>query len=162
LRADGTENTRTSQNPAVGGNLVGHSTVRKNMEKFEHLAEAVRAELNLEYDAKSIKFIEEFIERQKTNLTIEDKKGLINSLGSFIGQTVIKNYGGQWQVDDSTQTECVAFDEQNKVFPFAKTTKQFENGLEDSVYSFFTMIPIVFKLNTLTSKKKTPKKWWKF
>jgi len=50
---------------------------------------------------------------------------------------------------------AVAFDGKNRVYPFAKVSKQFENGLEDSVYSFYTVIPI-FKLE----KKKKP--WWKF
>jgi hypothetical protein len=41
---------------------------------------------------------------------------------------------------------CVRFDEKNAVFPFAKVAKQLENGSVDSVLSFFTIIPIVFRL----------------
>lgn len=141
------------------------------MKELENLAETVKNQLNLDYDAKSIRFIEEFIERQRNNFDTEQRKGLVNSIGSFVGQCIIKNYGGQWQVDQDTQTVCVAFDDKNKIFPFAKTTKQFENGLEDSLYSFYTIIPTVFKINSLTtpegksesqSIKSTSKKWWKF
>jgi hypothetical protein len=128
------------------------------MKELEDLAEKVKSELNLDYDAKSVKFIEEFIERQRNN---------------FVGQCVIKNYGGNWQVDQDTQSVCVALDDNNKIFPFAKTTKQFENGLEDSVYSFYTIIPTVFqpgpppkskesdKLQS-TNRARESKKWWKF
>lgn len=143
------------------------------MKELEDLAEKVKSQLNLDYDAKSIKFIEEFIERQRNNFDTEQRKGLVNSIGSFVGECVIKNYGGHWQVDQETQTPCVAFNNKNKIFPFAKTSKQFENGLEDSVYSFYTIIPNVFKISRLTqptqnshSQSTSPtmqvRKWWKF
>jgi hypothetical protein len=51
---------------------------------------------------------------------------------------------------------AIVFDDNNKSYPFAKVSKQFENGLEDSVYSFYSIIPTIFKLD----KKKKP--WWKF
>ena len=143
------------------------------MKELEDLAEQVKSQLNLDYDTKSVKFVEEFIERQRNNFDSEQRKGLVNSIGSFVGQCVIKNYGGHWQVDQDTQAVCVALDDKNKIFPFAKTAKQFENGLEDSVYSFYTIIPTVFKISPLTKSKesnksqstnrpKDSKKWWKF
>jgi hypothetical protein len=126
------------------------------MQQLTDLAEVVRTNLNLKYDDASIKFVEGFIERNKATLPEEDWNGLINSCGAFIGQTIIENYGGKWE-KEADGTLAVAFNDANKVYPFAKVRKQFDNGLEDSVYSMFTMIPIVFKME---SKKK--KKWWKF
>ena len=126
------------------------------MKELENLAESVKKPLNLKYDADSVKFIEGFIERNKGNFEKEESKGLINSLGSFLGQCIIENYGGQWQLDNETGSVAVAFDDKNKAYPFAKVSKQFENGLEDSVYSFYNVIPSVFKIE----KKKKP--WWKF
>jgi hypothetical protein len=129
---------------------------RHTMTKLENLAETVRQQLNLEYNGDSVKFIEGFIERNKSNLSKEEINGLINSLGSFLGQCIIKNYGGHWQADEDNGTVAVVFDDNNKAYPFAKVSKQFENGLEDSVYSFYSLIPTVFRLD----KKKKP--WWKF
>ena len=126
------------------------------MKELEDLAESVRTQLNLKYNADSVKFIEEFIERNKSSLDEKESKGLIYSLGSFLGQCIIKNYGGQWQVDKETGLVAVAFDDNNKAYPFAKVSKQFDNGSEDSIYSFYSIIPTVFKLD----KKKKP--WWKF
>ena len=126
------------------------------MKELEQLANSVKTQLNLKYDAESVKFLEGFIERNKGDLDTEQAKGLINSLGSFLGQCIIENYGGQWQRDNETGIDAVIFDDKNKAFPFAKTSKQFENGLEDSIYSFYTTIPTIFKLD----KKKKP--WWKF
>ena len=143
------------------------------MKELEDLAETVKSQLNLNYDLHSVKFIEEFIERQRNNFDSEQRKGLINSIGSFVGQCIIINYGGHWQVDQDTQTISIALDDKNKIFPFAKTAKQFENGLEDSVYSFYTIIPTVFKISPLIRSKEEDypqspgepiksKKWWKF
>lgn len=143
------------------------------MKEIEDLAEKVRRQLNLNYDMNSVKFVEGFIERQRNNFDSEQREGLINSIGSFVGQCIIINYGGHWQVDQDTQTICVALDEKNKIFPFAKTARQFQNGLEDSVYSFYSIIPTVFKISPLTKSDESgnsqsssraieSKKWWKF
>lgn len=126
------------------------------MKELENLAESVRTQLNLKYNGESVLFIEGFIERNKDRISKEERNGFISSLGSFIGQCIIENYGGQWQVDNEEGSVAVAFDVNNKVYPFAKISKQFDNGLEDSVYSFYSLIPTVFKLN----KRKRP--WWKF
>lgn len=117
------------------------------MKDFEELAEMVKNELNLSYDAQSVKFVEGFIERQRNHFDAQERKGLINSIASFLGQCIIKNYGGRWQFDQETQSVCIALDDENKVFPFQKVTKQFDNGLEDSVYSFYTIIPLIFKID---------------
>ena len=126
------------------------------MKELESLAETVRTQLDLKYDTNSVKFIEGFIERNKGSFDEEESRGLINSLGSFLGQCIIENYGGQWQMDNDTGMVAVAFDNNNKAFPFTKVSKQFDNGLEDSVYSFYLAIPTIFK----PDQKKKP--WWKF
>ena len=116
------------------------------MEELENLAELVRTQLNLRYDADSVKFIEGFIERNKSNFDTEESKGLINALGSFLGHCIIENYGGLWQVDKDNGSVAIVFDDNNKAYPFAKVAKQFDNGLEDSVYAFYSVIPTVFNL----------------
>ncbi|GAA4364735.1 hypothetical protein GCM10023185_34490 [Hymenobacter saemangeumensis] len=126
------------------------------MEELKTLAEKVRSSLKLKYDANSVQFIEGFIERNKLEFEEADWPGLINSCGAFLGQCIIENYGGSWAQEEDGQI-TVAFDERNKVFPFATVSKQFANGLEDSIFSFYTVIPIVFKL-----APKPRKKWWQF
>lgn len=140
------------------------------MKELDQLAESVRQKLNLKYDAKGVEFIEGFIERNKVQLAPEEWQGLITSLGAFLSRCIMLNYGGSWQQDDE-RGPCIAFDEQNKVFPFSKVTKQFENGLEDSVYSFYQALPVVFKLTPLApvsppaavAAPEPPRKpWYKF
>jgi len=89
------------------------------MKELDALAEKVKSQLNLDYDEKSVKFIEDFIERQWNNFNSEQRNGIVNSIGLFVGQCIIKNYGGHWQVDKDTQAVCVAIDDKNKIFPFS-------------------------------------------
>jgi hypothetical protein len=132
-----------------------HSKMIENMKELETLAKTVREQFKIKYDKESVKFIEGFIERNKSNFGPEESKGLINSLGTFLGQCIIENYGGQWELDSEIGSMAVAFDEKNRAYPFSKVSKQFKNGLEDSIYSFYTIIPVIFKL------KKKKKSWWK-
>src|SRR6202012_1067105 len=97
--------------------------------------------LDLKYDAISVKFLEGFIERVKIQMPKNEWEGLINSCSAFLGECIIKNYGGHWEKKDNAL--MVVFDDRNSANPYAKVSKQFENGLEDSIYSFYSVIPKV-------------------
>jgi len=96
------------------------------------------------YNAASVKWLEGFIERQRTRgLDDRAKTKLISNLGSYLGECVIARFGGAWQLQDGMWG--VAFDSGNAVFPFNKVGNQFENGTAcGGVYAWFTTIPIVF------------------
>lgn len=121
------------------------------MKELEDLAESVRQKLKLKYDSDSVKYLEGFIERVKPEFPKEDWGGLINSCGAFLGQCVIENFGGYWEKDNNGNIG-IYFSEGNKVYPFARVTKQFENGLEDSIFSFFRIIPTAFKIEPDSKK----------
>ena len=127
------------------------------MTEIKNLAETTRKQLKLKYDSDSVKYLEGFIERTKVNMDKDNWNGLITSCGAFLGECVIRNFGGVWK-KDYNGTVCVKFDENNMAYPFAKTEKQFENGLGDSIHSFYSAIPTVFGIE----KKSEKKKWWKF
>jgi hypothetical protein len=126
------------------------------MEELTSLADKLKTMLKINYDSDGVKFVEGFIERNKKEIPKEEWYGLINYCGAFLGQCIIENYGGQWTKDENGHI-AVAFDENNRVHPFSKVSKQFNNGLGDSIHSMYTVIPAIFKL-----EPKTKKKWWKF
>ena len=121
------------------------------MNEIITLAETTRKQLNLKYNLESVKFLEGFIERVKSEMTEEELKGLINSCTAFLGECIVRNYGGNWLNTNGEMS--VAFDNENKVFALTKVEKQFKNGLEDSIYSFYISIPAIFNL-------KQKRKWW--
>jgi hypothetical protein len=98
---------------------------------------------DLAFDEKSVRWLDGYIQRQHEGGETGNRDGLINTLGSFLGECIIQTFGGTWALVDNAW--CVRFDETNAVFPFAKVAKQLENGSEDSVLSFFTLIPILFR-----------------
>lgn len=126
------------------------------MKELTDLADKLKMALEIKFDSDGVKFLEGFIERNKTQIAKDEWLGLINSCGAFLGQCIIENYGGEWIREENGQI-AIAFDDKNKIYPFSKVSKQFENGLEDSIHSMYSIIPTVFKL-----KPKTKKKWWQF
>jgi len=116
------------------------------------------------YTQESVKWLEGYIERLRTSGDFDDvetKTKLISVFGSFLGECVIRCYGGTWKLHDEAGAWCVALKAGGFAFPFAKVAKQFDHGLEDGIASFFTVIPILQDLSrrTLSSPKKP---WWKF
>jgi hypothetical protein len=128
------------------------------MEELKDLAAKAKEQLNIKYNADGVKFLEGFIERNKSEIPKEQWSGLINTCGAFLGQCIIKNFGGKWVREDDEQV-AVVFGDGNKIYPFAKVNKQFENGLEDSIFSLFTLIPTVYKIEPRSPRKT---KWWRF
>jgi hypothetical protein len=114
------------------------------------------------YDAQSVAWLDGYIERQRIrdDMTPELLDSLVNILGSYLGQCVIICYGGYWQIEPAGQLR-VSFNEDNAVYPLAKVQKQFQNGSEDSIKSFFETIPLVFATagNRAGSEQKP---WWRF
>ncbi len=94
--------------------------------------------VNLAFDADSVEWLDGFIERQRENADEEKIQKLSSVLGSFLGECIINNFGGRWE-----QTEyglAVTFDDGNAAFPFNKIEKQFRNGSDDSIFSFYQTI----------------------
>lgn len=96
------------------------------------------------YNPESVDWLDGFVERQRLRPDISQNLvgGLVSTLGSYLGESLIRCYGGRWHDDDGQW--CVCFNEGNCVFPFNKIRKQFENGSGDSIGSFFRSIPLIF------------------
>ena len=121
-----------------------YENIRKNAE----LVVKVFAEndgVELDFDESSVEWLDGYIERNRENFDEETVRGLVNVLGSFLGECICRNYGGNWSQDENGLT--VKFDELNGVYPFNKIEKHFINGAEDSILSFYQTIPVVFGLN---------------
>lgn len=99
---------------------------------------------SISYDLEGVRWLEGYLQRQHEQKDGSLHDGLVSTLGSFLGECIRRNYGGEWA--DWEGSWCVRFDEQNAVFPFAKVRKQLEFGAEDSVLSFYKVIPVMFKL----------------
>jgi hypothetical protein len=90
---------------------------------------------------ESVEWVEGYIERQRAQPGYDAKivSGLVNVLGSFLGECVIAATGGSWQWSEEMNAPGILFGNNTYVFPFVKVGKLFANGLEggDSILSFY-------------------------
>lgn len=115
------------------------------------------------YTEESVKWLEGYIERLRDSGEFENaetKTKLISVFGSFLGECIVRCYGGAWKQHESG-VWCVAFNEDNIAFPFAKVAKQIDYGLEDGIASFFNVIPTIFHDLAHTTPSTPKKPWWK-
>jgi hypothetical protein len=133
--------------------------IRANAELVAEQARSVSG-IDFGYTSESVKWLEGYIERLRSSgvfADVENRKKLTSVFGSFLGECIVRCYGGVWAEREGVW--CVAFDDNNSAFPFAKVAKQIDNGLEDGIANFFDIIPIVFPNLTCTEPSKKP--WWK-
>ena len=104
------------------------------------------------YDLKSVEWLDDYIqlERVRSDFTPGRLQELIEKFGSYLGECIIWCYGGHWENESGRWR--VSFDDGNAVYPFSKVQKQFENGAEDSIKSFFDTIPAIFNLKSRKDK----------
>lgn len=121
------------------------------LEKIRANAEIVlagardRLDVEIDFDEGGVRWLDGYIERNREALDSTTIDSLVDIFGSFLGECIIRSYGGAWR--EVEERLGVYFNEKNAVYPFSKVAKQFKNGSEDSVLSLFTLIPDVFKLS---------------
>lgn len=117
----------------------------------------------LGYTQEGVEWLEGYIERLRNSAEFQDaeiRNKLTGMFGCFLGECIVRQYGGRWVQHEGVW--CVAFSDDNMAFPFAKVAKQFENGLEDGILSFFSVIPVLFKGGEPSVTPTSQKPWWKF
>jgi hypothetical protein len=100
---------------------------------------------------------------------------IIFSIGSYIGETIIKTVPGtEWETDDADpkgeMNASLRLPNGTEVWPMQRAMKRFKNGDEDSVYPYghsvtqeFTNKSFNNEFWTLTrGEKKESKRKWKF
>jgi hypothetical protein len=98
------------------------------------------SETSFGFDEDSVAWVEGFIERQREQVGPEASSGLVNVLGSYLGQAIIAATGAAWDTDDSGNLG-IAFANGDMAYPFAKVGKQLAHGVEDgdSILSFYNV-----------------------
>lgn len=98
--------------------------------------------VNLAFDEESVKWLDGYIERNRKNWDEQTMEKLSGVLGSFLGECIRLNFGGEWKMDEYGLG--IFFSEGNVAYPFHKIKKQMINGEGDSIASFYATIPIIF------------------
>ena len=95
--------------------------------------------ITLSNNERSVECLCDFMELElfRNQLTKENRNAWISLIGAFLGQTIIKVYGGQW-IDESNLS--IELTDKTICYPIDKVVKQLENGKEDSIYYYLTFI----------------------
>ena len=102
-----------------------------------------KLDTELTFDQAGVDWVDGYIERLRGSLDPANRSGITSTLASFVGESIIRTFGGAWvEIEGSWGVQVSP-----RVWacPFAKVRKQFENGPEDSVSSFFRCIPVLGK-----------------
>ncbi len=99
-----------------------------------------------DYSLESMKEIDRFFDEQNTETGILSKNrgSILFALGSYVGETAIKLFGGEWITDDNDPKGevniTVKLSNGTMIFPVIKCMKRFSNGSEDSLYAYLYVI----------------------
>jgi len=138
--------------------------IRSNADTFRQI---IKKSLNIElaYDLEGVRWLDEYIDRQRETLTDDEKAKLPNPLGSYLGESIRRTYGGTWTQHPEFGWG-VRVNDRITVFPFNKVEKHLANAEGDSILGMFTSIAPLLRNHSSSSSSKSkyiPKRpWWKF
>ncbi|GAB2473060.1 hypothetical protein GCM10011375_26870 [Hymenobacter qilianensis] len=111
------------------------------MGELRSAAEAVRQNLNFSsFDGVAVSKLAEFIDRERASIKQEALTGAVNALGCFLGECIIRSFGGHWHRDASglvgIQIAGCTF-----INPFSYVERQLEQGAAECVMVLFQSVP---------------------
>src|SRR5262249_60335679 len=86
--------------------------------------------VTLRYDAESVEYLDGYIARNRAGIrkrTDGRYGGVVDTIGSFLGECIIANYGGEWE-QSGTGGGGGFFGGKNAGFSFLKVEKAFGPG----------------------------------
>ncbi len=96
--------------------------------------------LDLRYDLESLMKLDAMVDAIGKPKHLDQ---MVMVLGSYLGETLRRVYGGRWVWDPQWRTWAVLLPKkgggETGPFPFAKVQKRFQNGMEDSISFFVTV-----------------------
>jgi len=102
-----------------------------------------KADFSIESLREIDRFFDEHSEAGKAipgGLLTEHLGQRLFAIGSYVGEVLIRTYGGQWQADDSDSEGelniSVMFPTGAIVWPVQRVMKRFQNGQEDGIYVY--------------------------
>ena len=125
------------QSPGELGMAEQLRSIRSNAELVIRTF-AIETEFEFGYNEESVKWLDAYIEFVRvSDRTEEEFNQLVSNLGSFLGETIIRAFGGAWTLDQ--RGWAVRWDDFNLVYPFLKVSRQLKVGSTESIYSFYAV-----------------------
>ncbi len=103
---------------------------------------------NVDYTLESMKEVERFfVEQSQDGGALTNNPGsILFGIGSLIGETIIKTYGGKWLTDDNDpQGEInvsVELPDGIVLWPVQRCIKRLQNGPEENIYDYVYVLSV--------------------
>ena len=97
-------------------------------------------EFDFGYNQESIEALDLFINTIREQSDEDTKSKIINIIGSFLGEALISNHGGNWAYYPEGDLGVNLRDGAIMASPHAKVEKHISNGEEDSILFFYKVI----------------------
>lgn len=125
---------------------------------LKHDAEQLCKDLKIGFNAEGVKNAALFLDGIKMLGEIDIAIDIVPAVASYLGEAIIRNYGGEWYYDDEYDTYGIHYEDINcKYYPFRQVIKQYKNGKKDNIETMFASIkPLNDSEREKRSKKKTP------
>ncbi|ALD21659.1 hypothetical protein [Hymenobacter sp. DG25A] len=113
------------------------------MEELRAAAEDVRQNLNFSsFDEPAVRELAKFIEEQRTTVPEDEQPGVINALGCFLGECIIRTFGGYWH-RELNGLVGVRLQGRGLINPFVSVERHLLYGVADAVVSVFREAAVV-------------------
>lgn len=95
-----------------------------------------------DYTVESMKEIDRFLDEQggENGIISRGRGKILFSLGCYVGETVIRLFGGKWHTDDNDPegeiNASVELENGTVIFPIQRVIKRYQNGSEDGIYAY--------------------------
>lgn len=92
---------------------------------------------NADYSLESMKELDRFFDEQsgEGGIISRNRGQIIFAVASYVGETVIRLYGGKWSGSDEINMS-VELNNGTIIFPTQRVMKRYQNGSEDSIYAY--------------------------
>jgi hypothetical protein len=105
-----------------------------------------KEDVQLDFSADAISWLDTYIHQHYNTLSEDDKTVLCEKFGAFVGETIRRNYGGQW-VQANENNWMIVFDDQAKTEPFEMVSATLDR--RSSLTSLYQQIPELFDNNAI-------------
>lgn len=95
-----------------------------------------------DYTIESMKEIDRFLDEQggENGIISRGRGKILFSLGCYVGETIIRLYGGKWHTDDNDPqgeiNASVELENGTVIFPIQRVIKRYQNGSGDGIYAY--------------------------
>lgn len=99
--------------------------------------------VHLDYSPASVNLLDDLIDANFGPGSADDNAALIVSMGSYVGEVIIRSHGGCWRADEEffhSPAVVIEGKFQTRTFPLSRVWKRFEYGPQHSLEAYYAEV----------------------